>query len=334
MTEPKDPFATIATEIADEMEVIAKRLPAVPADFSELRRLLALLPDPVASENPSQGAGDPGAFSVGAASPSQSSSSLVGAAPGTVPTTSIGGNTIAPVLALQVNLIDDAPLDSIQGAAVLPAKSTYIVVSSDLDAWWIPNTGVPPQFYFSSEQRVDPGNPFNSGQVLLGAIPVAACDASAQVFGPGPLGKALTAAHLASPFLVGQIRAFRPAGNVYTSLSTLTMTLELWREFNSGGGRETLLSSQAIDLLTMNDNQQSLLKVSAASSNFNAGEHVSLVVTLRAVATAAGSNFVVSFAEPAISLNTTADAPAFAPLLSHYRPIADDHMAYMWFIPV
>jgi hypothetical protein len=334
MTEPKDPFATIATEIADEFESIAKKLPAVPADFSELRRLLALLPDPIPSETPSQGSGDPGAFSVGAATPNQSSSSLVGAAPGTVPGSAIGGTTVAPILALQVNLIDDGPLDSIGGASNLPTKRNYIVASSDFGAWWVPNTGVPPSFFLSSEQRLDPTNPFNSGQILIGAVPVAAADASAQVFGPGPLGRQLVAAHLASPFIVAQVRAFKPAGNVFTGVSVCTMTLELWREFNSGSGRETLLDSAAINVLTMNDSQQTLLKASAASSNFAAGEHVSLVVTLHVVATSGGSNFVAAFAEPAISLNTTADAPAFAPLLSHYRPIADDHMAYMWFIPV
>ena len=334
MTDSKDPFASaLATEIAEEFEVISKRIPAVPSDFSELRRLLALLPDPIASETPSSGSGDPGAFSVGAAMPSQSSSSLVGAAPGTIPAATLGGGTVAPVLALQVNLIDDGPLDSISGAFVLPARTASVLVSSDFDGWYETTSGPNPQFYFSTVQRLDPSNPFNSGQILIGSIPIAACDATGSIFGPGPtyLGKALVAAHLASPFVVGQVRVFRPAGNVYTNLTALTMTLELWREWRSGGARETLMSSLSADILTMSDSAQMLLKVSSPSTNWTAGEHVSIVVKLNVVATAAAASVVVAFAEPAISMNTTADAPAFAPLLSHYRAQADDYLAYQFY---
>jgi len=85
MTEIKDPFPPKET-IEEELAAIAAKIPAVPSDFSELRQLLALLPNPIPSETLNAGMGDPGLFSVGAARPDQSSSGLIGPPPaGTSP---------------------------------------------------------------------------------------------------------------------------------------------------------------------------------------------------------------------------------------------------------
>lgn len=88
MTEIKDPFPPKDT-IEEELDAIAKKIPAIPSDFSELRQVLALLPSPIPSETPSSGVGDPGLFSVGAATPNQSSSSLIGGGIGTTPGTTL-----------------------------------------------------------------------------------------------------------------------------------------------------------------------------------------------------------------------------------------------------
>jgi YVTN family beta-propeller protein len=77
--------------IEEELAQLAKQIPALPTDFADLRRLLALLPSPIPSEPIEQGAGNPALFSVSAAQPSQSSSPLLGPPPGTTPSTSIAG---------------------------------------------------------------------------------------------------------------------------------------------------------------------------------------------------------------------------------------------------
>ena len=75
--------------IEEELAQLAKQIPALPSDYADLRRLLALLPSPMASENPNPDMGNPALNSIGAAQPSQSSSPLLGPAPGTTPAASI-----------------------------------------------------------------------------------------------------------------------------------------------------------------------------------------------------------------------------------------------------
>lgn len=333
MTEAtRDPFATTSTAIEDELEKIAKAIPAVPADYSELRQVLALLPSPIPSETPSAGSGDPGAFSVGAATLNQSSSTLVGPGPGTTPVSSIGGSNAAPVLTIQANLIDDAPLDSIGGNKTAPRKSSYTQLSQDLYGWYEITSGLNPQTTFYTVQRTNPSNIFNSGQLHFGVFPVIACDTTASVFGPGLYGEVLTASHLNFAFVVGAIRCYRPSGNTYTNITSLTMTVELWREFNTGSGRESLIAtSSPIDMLAMSDGAQSLVKVAAASSNWNAGERAAIVVKFNAVASNPGGSVLMAMAEPMLAMNTAQDAPLFSPQLSHYRPVQDDFMAYQFF---
>lgn len=332
MTDIKDPYSSNASSIEDEIEAIAKKIPALPTDFSELRRLLALLPDPIGSETPSSGVGDPAAFSVSAATLNQSSSTLVGPGPGTTPVSAIGGATAAPVLTIQANLIDDAPLDTIGGAKVAPRKSSYAQLSQDLYGWYEIASGLNPQTAFYTVQRINPANIFNSGQLLFGTFPIGASDTTASIFGPTLYGEALTASHLNFAYVVAAIRCYRPAGGTYTNITSLTLTVELWREFNSGSGRESLIAtSSAIDMLAMSDNAQSLVKVSAASSNWNAGERAALVAKFRTVSSDAGGSVVMAIAEPMLAMNTVQDAPVFSPQLSHYRPVQDDFMAYMFF---
>jgi len=320
-----------AGDISDELDTIAKQVPAIPRDYSELRQILAILPEPIASETPSSAKGDPGLFSVGAATPNQSSSSLLGAAPGMTPMSSIGGTTAAPVQTVQTNLIPDAPLDSLRGQATAVPRSSYVSLSADFLGWYEVATGINPQFRYYNMARTDPANLFNSGQLRIGAYPVGACDASASIFGPGFLGSALASSHLAFSFVVGDVRVFRPAGNVYTNVTALTMIVELWRELNAGGARETLLETASLDILAMADNAQSLLKVASAASNWATGEHASVVVKLRVQASAAAGSLVVALAEPLLGMNMTQDAPVFSPGLSHWRPIADDFLAYSFF---
>jgi hypothetical protein len=332
MTEPKDSFATTSEAIEDELDAIAKKIPALPADYSELRRLLALLPDPIASETPSSGVGNPAAFSVAAATLNQSSSTLVGPGPGTTPVSAIGGATTAPVLTIQANLIDDAPLDTIGGAKSAPRKTDYAQLSQDLYGWYEITSGLNPQTTFYTVQRVNPANIFNSGQIMFGVFPIIACDTTASIFGPSLYGEALTASHLNFAFVVAAVRCYRPAGGVYTNITSLTLTVELWREFNSGSGRESLIAaSSPIDMLAMSDNAQSLVKVAAASSNWNAGERACLVAKFQSVASGAGGSLVMAIAEPMLAMNTVQDAPVFSPQLSHYRPVQDDFMAYQFF---
>jgi hypothetical protein len=332
MTDIKDPYAAVGQEIAEELESIARKLPGIPADYRELRSLLALLPDPIASEKPSTGAGDPALFSVGAATPNQSSSTLVGPGPGTTPGSSIGGTTTAPVTTIQTNLIDDAPLDSIGGARTSARKPSYVQLSQDLYGWYEITSGLNPQTTFYTVQRVNPANIFNSGQLHFGVFPVTACDTTASIFGPGLYGQDLTASHLSFAYVIGAVRCYRPAGNTYTNITSLSMTVELWREFNTGSGRESLIAaSSVVDMLAMSDSAQSLAKVSAASSNWNAGERASLVVKFQSVASAPGGSLVMAIAEPMLAMNTVQDAPAFNPQLSHWRPVQDDFMAYQFF---
>lgn len=75
--------------IEDELAQLAKQIPALPTDYADLRRLLALLPSPLSSDNPAPDAGNPALNSVSAAQPSQSSSPLLGPAPGTTPSAAI-----------------------------------------------------------------------------------------------------------------------------------------------------------------------------------------------------------------------------------------------------
>jgi hypothetical protein len=318
--------------IEEELAALAKQIPALPSDYGELRRLLALLPDPIPSETTGSGAGDPALFSVGAASLNQSSSTLVGPGPGTTPVSAIGGSTAAPVLTIQTNMIDDAPLDTIGGAKTAPRKSSYTQLSQDFYGWYESTSGLNPQVTFYTVQRTNPANIFNSGQLLFGVFPVLPCDVTTFIFGPGLYGETLTASHLAFAYVIGAIRCFRPAGGVYTNITSLTLTVELWREFNTGSGRESLIaSSSPIDMLAMGDSAQSLVKVSAASSNWNAGERAALVVKFQSVASGPGGALAMATAEPMLAMNTVQDAPVFSPQLSHYRPVQDDFLAYQFF---
>ena len=131
--------------IEEELAQLAKQIPALPTDYADLRRLLALLPPPMGSENPSPDMGNPALNSIGAAQPSQSSSPLLGPAPGTTPAASIAltgvithgwqpsatmqGLDVTDVLTTAHNLAADG------GMLVLPVEITAPMMLERVSVW-------------------------------------------------------------------------------------------------------------------------------------------------------------------------------------------------------
>ena len=121
--------------IEDELAQLARQVPAIPSDYADLRRLLALLPTPWPSENPNPDVGNPALNSVGASQPSQSSSPLLGPPPGSTPSAAIATQgVITHGWQPTATMLGFGATDTLTTAHSLPANGGCLTIPVEITA--------------------------------------------------------------------------------------------------------------------------------------------------------------------------------------------------------
>lgn len=302
---PKDPL-----EI--ELERIARQVPALPPDFSELRALQALIPPPFATEQNLARAED----IQGPAGGALGLPSIVGGSPSSQPGASVG--TLAELFYGKSNLLRDPMFYAPGLSNPIPITTPAPTNQAEWEAWYTKASGTAPtgRSWQSGLLAEDASNVSNSrvAEILTGGY-AGASDVTYFVEQKGG-----TAVAAGAPFLVAAVRLI-PFLPTLTGVTTWTIQMEI---VNSSG--TTLAASSVVDLIAFSTTAASRrLAAALAAPNGTYWWRIRMRVVTSA-GTSGSTNPGIAFAEPQLTLAQSQQPPPFSPIVGGWAP---NHLRYV-----